>query len=478
MDKKLDNFESFIKDSMESFEAPYNGASWSAIEKSISTPSKFESFVKESMENYEAAYNPSSWTAVEKALNSVKAPFYKSFGFIGGVAALLVAGIVYFSLPENTNNNEIANHEANIDVTPRDYKVDNNTNTNNSINNNSTTNHNLPVDGDRDYVADNNEANPTIVHESNEAIADKLNGKTLENKEAVGKEDPKIKVITPTNPVSNVPNIEDKSSVNPENPKNDSPRDYALNFNVNANYCEGDKINLSAKADNGQNLTYAWFVNGNPLANSRDYSFNAKPGKTSIKLVAKNNGKIVDEVTKEVQVATKPSGSLTLKEDDRALINQFEFGLDQEYKNVTWNFGDGEVSTNQDAIHSYPKQASYNMSCIIKNEAGCETKLEKSITVAGYYNIRKEHFFSPDGDGSLDIFMPEELTVINQPFTMNIHSRSGELLYQTTNLNNGWDGKNANGTLVPFGAYVWVIKLTNELGHEEVYKGTVVKASH
>lgn len=469
MDKKLDNFESFIKDSMESFEAPYNGASWSAIEKSISTPSKFESFVKESMENYEAAYNPSSWTAVEKALNSVKAPFYKSFGFIGGVAALLVAGIVYFSLPENTNNNEIANHEANIDVTPRDYKVDNNTNTNNSINNNSTTNHNLPVDGDRDYITDNNETNPTIIHESNEAIADKLNGKTIENKEAVGKEDPKIKVITPTNPVNNIPNIEDKSSVNPENPTNDSPRDYALNFNVNANYCEGDKINLSAKADNGQNLTYAWFVNGNPLANSRDYSFNAKPGKTSIKLVAKNDGKIVDEVTKEVQVAVKPSGSIIVDEDSKSLINQFELSLNDDFKSVAWNFGDGEISKSPEAFHTYPRQSTYNLNCTIENEAGCKATLEKQITVGGYYNIRKEHFFSPNGDGSLDIFMPEELTVINQPFTMSIlNYRTKELLYQTNSLSNGWDGSNQ-----PNGPSIWIIELTNELGNKETYMGTV-----
>ena len=45
----------------------------------------------------------------------------------------------------------------------------------------------------------------------------------------------------------------------------------------------------------------------------------------------------------------------------------------------------------------------------------------------------------------------------------------------TKNIDQPWDGTNQKaGTKCPEGSYVWVVKLTNENGQTEQYKGAIL----
>ena len=66
--------------------------------------------------------------------------------------------------------------------------------------------------------------------------------------------------------------------------------------------------------------------------------------------------------------------------------------------------------------------------------------------------------FSPDGNQKNDLFRP----VITCPVTeynMQIFNRWGELIFETSNVNESWDGryKNQPGDI---GVYVWVVNYT------------------
>ena len=112
----------------------------------------FEKFLKNSLENNEVQYDPSDWDALNKRLNAKAKPFYKSNWFY---AASVITGIatvcaIYFSSVNNENktisDNDKQSHPSEIS----------------SENNNVSENKNeLTV----------NENNTTIKHNNDEEIS-------------------------------------------------------------------------------------------------------------------------------------------------------------------------------------------------------------------------------------------------------------------------------------------------------------------
>lgn len=79
--------------------------------------------------------------------------------------------------------------------------------------------------------------------------------------------------------------------------------------------------------------------------------------------------------------------------------------------------------------------------------------------------------FSPDGDGTNDIFNFESryITAVR----MKIYNRWGELVYQTTEVGRGWDG-NINGKPAPLGTYIHHTELTDDMGITFVKSGEII----
>ncbi|MEM7038848.1 MAG: gliding motility-associated C-terminal domain-containing protein [Bacteroidota bacterium] len=70
--------------------------------------------------------------------------------------------------------------------------------------------------------------------------------------------------------------------------------------------------------------------------------------------------------------------------------------------------------------------------------------------------INMANVFSPNGDGINDDFRPVSFSRIDDA-VLSIYDRWGNLMFVTENLNNGWNGRNADGDEVPAGVYYWTI---------------------
>lgn len=80
--------------------------------------------------------------------------------------------------------------------------------------------------------------------------------------------------------------------------------------------------------------------------------------------------------------------------------------------------------------------------------------------------------FTPNNDGINDIFKPE-LRFINSGI-MIIYDRWGSIIFETTNLNEGWDGTEVSGSrLAPVGTYAYKIQTLNDQGNTTFYNGSV-----
>ena len=142
-----------------------------------------------------------------------------------------------------------------------------------------------------------------------------------------------------------------------------------------------------------------------------------------------------------------------------------------------WNFGDNETSIEQHPRHTYNNNGTYKVKLIVKNAFGCYDTTYSYITIAG--KIKDDELyapsaFSPNGDGINDIFRPVAVGISESEFEMSIHDRNGNLIYETTDINEPWDGKTiGNNRAAQEGIYIWLVIIKDKYGKQYKHVGHV-----
>lgn len=103
--------------------------------------------------------------------------------------------------------------------------------------------------------------------------------------------------------------------------------------------------------------------------------------------------------------------------------------------------------------------------------AGTPLHRSSVATVPAAEDIYLPNAFTPDRGGENAFFRPE-FAFIPSAYEFRVYSRSGALLFQTSDYVTGWDGR-SNGTLLPSGVYLFSLRLTTPSGRTEVRRGTV-----
>lgn len=144
-----------------------------------------------------------------------------------------------------------------------------------------------------------------------------------------------------------------------------------------------------------------------------------------------------------------------------------------------WNFGDGSTATTFNASHLYSNLGTFDVQLIAINQFGC--KDTSDIQVETITEIKIPTAFTPNetgpgggiynpGSTDNDIFFPYTSGVKNYHFS--IFNRWGELIFETFEFKQGWDGY-YRGKICPQGVYVWKIELDWENGKQFIKAGDV-----
>jgi len=144
------------------------------------------------------------------------------------------------------------------------------------------------------------------------------------------------------------------------------------------------------------------------------------------------------------------------------------FDLSKYADTYLWDFGDGSSSDDKDPEHFYEKLGKYDVKLRVTTDKGCVDSLLKieAITVVGEGMIEFPTAFSPslagsnggyfvNGDITNDVFHPVAKGVIK--YELFIYNRWGELIFNSNDINIGWDGY-IDGELAKQDVYVWKVK--------------------
>ncbi|MFM7053971.1 MAG: gliding motility-associated C-terminal domain-containing protein [Bacteroidota bacterium] len=124
-----------------------------------------------------------------------------------------------------------------------------------------------------------------------------------------------------------------------------------------------------------------------------------------------------------------------------------------------WAFGDGNTSTDQNPTHVYETMGEYTVLLTVTNALGCSDTVSFSyIIVDSFSSLFIPNIFTPNGDNLNDTFHFDELAIIE--ISCNIFNRWGKEVYSWNELESGWDGKSSDGTELPEGSYIYVVKAT------------------
>ena len=135
-----------------------------------------------------------------------------------------------------------------------------------------------------------------------------------------------------------------------------------------------------------------------------------------------------------------------------------------------WDFGDGTTATDDFPTHMFPNIVGYYTTVQYAYSAfGCVDSTSQTIYVKDEFTLYAPNAFTPDKDfNKLFIVKGYEIN----DFHLKIFSRSGELIFETSDETEGWNGKH-NGKNCPIGVYIFVIQAKDNIGNSHYKKGHV-----
>ena len=206
-------------------------------------------------------------------------------------------------------------------------------------------------------------------------------------------------------------------------------------------------------------------------------SFNhqfTKNGKFTVKLtVSSSAGNFSAE--EEIYVKKSPNVEFRFTETD-GILNMENTTLD--YDLAEWTFPGiktDEASPSFEMLYSND----YLVSLKVTNAEGCVSEESKTVHYVVDHHIFAADAFTPDGDGVNDEFFIKYEPKEGYIYTLQIFNSSGKKLFETNEMNRGWDGGNAtSNSKLNYEKYTWRLIIQDPRGRKDVQESTFRVLKH
>lgn len=227
--------------------------------------------------------------------------------------------------------------------------------------------------------------------------------------------------------------------------------------------------------------TWYWDFGDGGGGSSEQNPFNCfdQSGYYDIKLIATTNHGCISSLvqTHLVEVFTVPTAGFSTTPAHPDVLDPTVYFHNESSTDVTywnWSFGDGDsiLPNNSGPSHIYADSGTYTATLIVHNAYGCTDTVQHTIVIGPGFTFFIPNTFSPNGDGTNDFFFGKGIGI--DKYQLLIFDRWGNLIFQTKNLSDGWDGKANNGSdASQIDVYAWKVEITDVLDKNHTFIGTV-----
>jgi gliding motility-associated-like protein len=134
-----------------------------------------------------------------------------------------------------------------------------------------------------------------------------------------------------------------------------------------------------------------------------------------------------------------------------------------------WDFDNGISSTELNPTINFSDIRIYDVLLHVISADGCEDEMIKTINIYPEYTLYTPNAFTPNGDGNNDVFLAEGNGV--DSFEMQVFDRWGGIVFESSDIEYGWNGLDASANSLGIGTYMYHISLYDYNGKLWVYNG-------
>ncbi|MBP7274340.1 MAG: gliding motility-associated C-terminal domain-containing protein [Saprospiraceae bacterium] len=146
--------------------------------------------------------------------------------------------------------------------------------------------------------------------------------------------------------------------------------------------------------------------------------------------------------------------------------------LSQKYRSIRWDFGDGSISYANSPEHTFADTGIVAVQLIAYHQSGCTDTIIKYLDIIPKVTYFIPNAFTPNSDAKNDYFLGKGEFEGIKDFEMTIWNRWGEMIFQTNDPTEGWNGKKNNqGQDSQQGVYIFVVHYTTPRNEKIELKG-------
>jgi gliding motility-associated-like protein len=252
-----------------------------------------------------------------------------------------------------------------------------------------------------------------------------------------------------------------------------------INYSLNTNKCYPFTVQFNNNCFAETPINYYWNFGDNTyseMPNPLHVFENAGVYSTSLKIITKTGCKDTLDVSLDsIRFLPPPVAGLEIVP---AKVSIFDPKV--SFKDISTNkvssstvLGDGRTKFDSEFVYQYSDTGTYKVMNIAINEDGCRDTAFYDVIVFPEFRFWVPNSFTPNGDNLNDVFKP--VIIGAKEYSFRIFDRWGNLIFDSTNDKEGWNGKiNNSESDAPTGVYSYTIDILNVLKNFESKTGMII----